>query len=80
MIGATILSSGSGSNHNHSSVTSSNSKRHNTVDSATIKENTARINSASAKAAGSGQPSAAKSTVSNISSLDTSGNCYTSTV
>ncbi|XP_052125830.1 serine/threonine-protein kinase MARK2-like isoform X6 [Frankliniella occidentalis] len=35
------------SNHNHNSTTS-NFKRQNTVDSATIKENTARINSASA--------------------------------
>ncbi|KAF4525634.1 hypothetical protein B566_EDAN001234 [Ephemera danica] len=60
-----------GSNHNHSAVPS-NFKRQNTVDSATIKENTARINSASAAAAGSGRPSAAKSTVSNIPSLDTS--------
>ncbi|CAB3368114.1 Hypothetical predicted protein [Cloeon dipterum] len=63
-----------GTNHNHSAVTSSNFKRQNTVDSATIKENTARINSASAAASGAGRPSAAKSTVSNIPSLDTSGN------
>ncbi|XP_059481478.1 serine/threonine-protein kinase MARK2-like isoform X5 [Neocloeon triangulifer] len=63
-----------GTNHNHSAVTSSNFKRQNTVDSATIKENTARINSASAAASGTGRPSAAKSTVSNIPSLDTSGN------
>ncbi|XP_065346875.1 MAP/microtubule affinity-regulating kinase 3-like isoform X5 [Cloeon dipterum] len=61
-----------GTNHNHSAVTSSNFKRQNTVDSATIKENTARINSASAAASGAGRPSAAKSTVSNIPSLDTS--------
>jgi MAP/microtubule affinity-regulating kinase len=73
-VGAPALTPGT--NHNHSAVTSSNFKRQNTVDSATIKENTARINSATAAASGTGRPSAAKSTVSNIPSLDTSGSLF----
>ncbi|CAG2060663.1 unnamed protein product, partial [Timema podura] len=52
-------------NHNHTPA--SNFKRQNTVDSATIKENTARINSASVAA----RPTAVKN-AANIPVLDTS--------
>ncbi|KAK6632123.1 Map microtubule affinity-regulating kinase [Polyplax serrata] len=52
---------------NHNYTTASNFKRQNTVDSATIKENTARINSGNAPT----RPTVAKNSV-NITALDSS--------
>lgn len=67
-LGATPATPSNATNHNH--TTASNFKRQNTVDSATIKENTARINSASAAT----RPTAAKNAV-NITSLDAGKHC-----
>lgn len=63
--GGTTATPSNSTNHNH--TTASNFKRQNTVDSATIKENTARINSGS----GATRPTVAKNAV-NITSIDSS--------
>ncbi|XP_068081459.1 serine/threonine-protein kinase MARK2 isoform X2 [Anabrus simplex] len=65
-IGGTPAGTQNAANHNH--APSSNFKRQNTVDSATIKENTARINSGSAVT----RPTPTKNTV-NIPVLDNVG-------
>lgn len=68
------------SNHNHNITPTNNFKRQNTVDSATIKENTARISAASAAAAGTGtgsttssRPASAAVKTANTPVLDVSG-------
>ncbi|CAL8110672.1 unnamed protein product [Orchesella dallaii] len=68
------------SNHNHAITPTNNFKRQNTVDSATIKENTARISAASAGAGGTGsttssssRPASAAVKTGNTPVLDVSG-------
>ncbi|ODN05672.1 MAP/microtubule affinity-regulating kinase 3 [Orchesella cincta] len=67
------------SNHNHAITTTNNFKRQNTVDSATIKENTARISAASgaggtgSTTSSSSRPASAAVKTANTPVLDVSG-------
>jgi MAP/microtubule affinity-regulating kinase len=69
-------SSGAGANaasnnHNHAAQPNSNFKRQNTVDSATIKENTARISAASATASGSTSSSSTRPASAAVKTVNT---------